>query len=157
MKPRSNKSKKSSKPAKKSERPPLLPISEEMKEWAGLLAVEVKRWPEVNARPMFGMESFYRKRRIFAAVPKTRAMNSPTSVIFKLHGQLPTKGKNSWDRQRQYHDMEDSRLRELAMSGAGWLSFELNSAEDLRDALYWFEQAYNKADPTAARGKAKSD
>jgi hypothetical protein len=154
MKTRAAKSKKSKKPAKRGERPPLLPISEEMKEWAGLLSTEVKSWGEVKARPMFGMEAFYRKQRIFAAVPRTRALHSPTSVIFKLHGRLVSKGNNSWDRQRQMHDMEDSRLQELEMSNARWLSFELNSAEDLRDALYWFEQAYNKAQPPRARGKS---
>jgi hypothetical protein len=152
MKPRAPKPK-SRKPSKRGERPPLLRVPEEMKEWSALLASEIQRWPEVNSRPMFGMQAFYRKRRIFAAVPKTRALNSPTSVIFKLHGQLPTKGAQPWDRQRQFHDLEDSRLRELEMSSAGWLSFELNSAEDLRDALYWFEQAYNKA-TTADRGRA---
>jgi hypothetical protein len=153
MKPRAPKSKRG-KPPKRVERPPLIRISEEMKEWSGLLSNEVKRWPGVSARPMFGMEAFYRKRRIFAAVPKTRALNSPTSVIFKLHGDLARKENNSWDRQRQFRDLEDSRVRELEMSSAGWLSFELNSAQDLHDALYWFEQAYNKASVTAGRAKS---
>lgn len=140
---------------KKAERPPLLRIPEEMKEWAGLLSAELASWPEVSARPMFGMQAFYRKRRIFAAVPRTRALNSPTSVIFKLHGQTAGKSGNSWERQRKVHDLEDSRLRELEMTTAGWLSFELNSAEDIRDALYWFEQAYNKAQP-GTQGKGRS-
>jgi hypothetical protein len=156
MKSRATKSK-TRKRSTAGERPPLLRISEEMKEWSALLAAEVERWPGVNSRPMFGMRAFYRKRRIFAAVPKTRALNSPTSVIFKLHGQPPTKAINkTWDRQRQFHDMEDSRLRELEMNKTGWLSFELNSTEDLRDALYWFEQAYNKVNPEA-QGKTKSN
>jgi hypothetical protein len=141
--------------SKKSSRPPMLRIPEEMKEWAGLLEAELASWPEVSARPMFGMRAFYRKRRIFAAVPRTRALNSPTSVIFKLHAQPSKKAGNAWDRQRQFHDMEDSRLKELRMTSAGWLSFELNSAEDIRDALYWFEQAYNKAQPgSQAKGKS---
>ena len=141
--------------SKKSARPPMLRIPEEMKEWAGLLEAELASWPDVSARPMFGMRAFYRKRRIFAAVPRTRALNSPTSVIFKLHAQAGKKAGNSWDRQRQFHDMEDSRLKELRMTSAGWLSFELNSAEDIRDALYWFEQAYNKAQPgSQAKGKS---
>lgn len=155
MKPRASKSQKSKRPApKNSKRPAMLRIPEEMKEWAGLLSAELANWPEVNARPMFGMQAFYRKRRIFAAVPRTRALNSPTSVIFKLHGAV-TKGSKSWDRQRKFHDLEDNRLKELQMSNAGWLSFELNSAEDIRDALYWFEQAYNKAQPASpAKGKS---
>jgi hypothetical protein len=140
--------------SKKSERPPLLRIPEEMKEWAGLLETELASWPEVSARPMFGMQAFYRKRRIFAAVPRTRALNSPTSVIFKLHAQTAKAG-NSWDRQRKFHDLEDSRLKQLQMNRTGWLSFELNSAEDIRDALYWFEQAYNKAQP-GAQGRKTS-
>jgi hypothetical protein len=141
--------------SKKSKRPPMLRVPEEMKEWGGLLEAELASWPEVSARPMFGMRAFYRKRRIFAAVPRTRALNSPTSVIFKLHAQRSGKKANNWDRQRQFHDMEDSRLKELRMTSAGWLSFELNSAEDIRDALYWFEQAYNKAQAgSQAKGKS---
>jgi hypothetical protein len=141
--------------SKKNARPPMLRVNEEMKEWAGLLEAELASWPEVSARPMFGMRAFYRKRRIFAAVPRTRALNSPTSVIFKLHAQSSGKKANNWDRQRQFHDMEDSRLKELRMTSAGWLSFELNSAEDIRDALYWFEQAYNKAQAgRQAKGKS---
>lgn len=149
MKPRASKSKKS------AARPPMLRVNEEMKEWAGLLEAELSKWPEVSAKPMFGMRAFYRKRRIFAAVPRTRALNSPTSVIFKLHAQSSGKKANNWDRQRQFHDMEDNRLKELRMTSAGWLSFELNSAEDIRDALYWFEQAYNKAQAgSQAKGKS---
>src|SRR5262245_40463926 len=141
--------------SKKSARPPMLRVNEEMKEWAGLLEAELASWPEVSARPMFGMRAFYRKRRIFAAVPRTRALNSPTSVIFKLHAQTEKKSSNSWDRQRKFHDLEDSRLKQLQMNRTGWLSFELNSAEDIRDALYWFEQAYNKAQAgSQAKGKS---
>jgi hypothetical protein len=141
--------------SKKSKRLPMLRVPEEMKEWGGVLEAELASWPEVSARPMFGMRAFYRKRRIFAAVPRTRALNSPTSVIFKLHAQRSGKKANNWDRQRQFHDMEDSRLKELRMTSAGWLSFELNSAEDIRDALYWFEQAYNKAQAgSQAKGKS---
>ena len=155
MKSRTSKSKKSGRRPKKSARPAMLRVNEEMKEWAGLLEVELASWPEVSARPMFGMQAFYRKRRIFACVPRTRALNSPTSVIFKLHAQGGKKANNSWDRQRQFHDLEDNRLKELRMSSSGWLSFELNSAEDIRDALYWFEQAYNKAQAgSQAKGKS---
>jgi hypothetical protein len=71
-----------------------------------------------------------------------------------LHAQADKKAKNSWDRQRKFHDLEDNRVKQLQMTSAGWLSFELNSAEDIRDALYWFEQAYNKAQAApAAKGK----
>ena len=82
MKTRASKSKRARKPARRSERPPLLPISEEMKEWAGLISTEVKSWGEVKARPMFGMEAFYRKQRIFA---RRRAADARTAFAYVRH------------------------------------------------------------------------
>src|SRR5258708_36285161 len=56
----------------------------EMQRWSALLAEELKQWPGVTTKPMFGLTSFYRGQSIFAAVPKTRALGSANSVIFKL-------------------------------------------------------------------------
>src|SRR5207245_1166852 len=65
-------------------RPKLHLIGEEMQQWSALLAGEVAQWPEVTLKPMFGMTACYRKATIFAAVPATRSLGAPNSVIFKI-------------------------------------------------------------------------
>lgn len=117
-------------------RPKLVPISEEMKQWSALLAAELKTWPGVTTKPMFGFVSFYRGRRIFAALPKTRGMNSANSLIFKLHRVQPT----LLARLRR-----DSRAQVSRKGMAGWQSFEVNEAADLKDALGWLDHAYRAA------------
>ena len=70
-------------------RPALVRVSEEMKQWSALLGGELERWPGVRTKPMFGFVGYYRGRKIFAALPITRAMNSANSIIFKLRGAGP--------------------------------------------------------------------
>jgi hypothetical protein len=42
--------------------------------------------------------------------------------------------------------MDDPHVdTEGGIPGAKWLSFEMSSAEDLRDALLWLNQAYERA------------
>ena len=118
---------------KKSSRetPKLYKVSEELKEWAALLAGELATWPGVRSKPMFGLVSFYRKDKIFAAVPRTRALVSPHSIIFKFHAE------NAETRKAR---------RELqGYPARRWVSFELHSAKDLQAALRWLDLAYRMA------------
>ena len=107
-----------------------------MKEWSALLGAELERWPEVRTKPMFGFLSFYRGRNIFAALPRTRAMNSANSIIFKLRRATP-------------QDLEKLRRdprAEVSQKGmAGWQSFEVSSTADLKHALDWLDRAYRAA------------
>ncbi len=68
----------------KRARPKLHKISEEMKAWSAALVEEVAGWPQVKLRPMFGFLGAYHGSRIFAALPRTRTMDPPNSVAFKL-------------------------------------------------------------------------
>ncbi|HTE87927.1 MAG TPA: hypothetical protein VK639_03135, partial [Terriglobales bacterium] len=68
----------------KRARPRLPKITEEMKAWSAALGTEVMTWPGVTTRPMFGLTAVYRARRIFAALPRTRCMDVPNSIAFKL-------------------------------------------------------------------------
>jgi hypothetical protein len=61
--------------------------SEEMRYWCALLAEEMLSWPEVSARPMFGMRAFYRKKAIFALLPDKRALENPSAIGFKEGGK----------------------------------------------------------------------
>lgn len=118
---------------KKSSRetPKLYKVSEELKEWAALLAGELATWPGVRSKPMFGLVSFYRKDKIFAAVPRTRALVSPHSIIFKFQAENAETRKA----RRELH----------GYPARGWVSFELHSAKDLQAALRWLDLAYRMA------------
>ena len=122
---------------KKAKRgPSLIKISDEMVVWSGLLAAEVSPWPEVTTKPMFGMTALYRRREIFAALPKTRGMGSANAVAFKIVG-APAKIMTQLKR--------DARISETVMAAAKWFVFEMESEEDLRGALEWLTVAYEGA------------
>jgi hypothetical protein len=113
------------------ERPKMPPISEEMKQWSALLGEELGGWPQVSTRPMFGMMGYYRRKKIFAGLPVTRGFDTPSSVIFRFD-PLP-------------QDLEQRAMKESRITpGKRWFSFEIASAEDLRDALWWMNQAYER-------------
>jgi hypothetical protein len=121
----------------KPNRPKLSPIAEEMKQWSAMLGQEMSAWPHVKSRPMFGLLAFYRRAEIFAGLPVTRGLKTSSSIIFKIKPMPPDLLRRA---------MQDPRLdAESKLPGAQWSSFEINSAEDLRDALWWLNQAYERA------------
>ena len=123
------------KPRTKTERrprPKLPRIPEEMRQWSDLLLREILGWPNVSSRPMFGMTAVYRGNAIFGVLPRTRAMDTPYSVSFKILSRNPSLQKRL-----------EADLRILPSTrDAKWISFELRSGEDLPDAIRWFAQAY---------------
>lgn len=106
-----------------------------MKRVAALLETEVLAWPGVTARPMFGMTGLYRDHRIFATLPRTRAMNSPNSIAFRF----PKRSERMTSKLR-----EDKRIVAPAPD-AKWISFLVHSEEDIRVALNWLSLAYREA------------
>ena len=108
------------------ERPKLFKIDPEMQRWCALLGEEVLAWPEVTAKPMFGMTGFYHGRSIFAAIPRTRAPRTARSLLIKLPG------------------VSDERLKAARGPGASWVAFELESAADINEALLWLKRAYEE-------------
>jgi hypothetical protein len=121
----------------KSNRPKLPAIAEEMRQWSAMLGQELSTWPQVSSRPMFGLRGFYRRTKIFAALPVTRAIKTPNTLIFKIKPMPPDLLRRA---------TEDPRLDAASnLPGGQWSSFEINSAEDLRDALWWLNQAYERA------------
>ena len=107
-----------------------------MKEWSGLLGAELERWPGVRTKPMFGFASFYRGRNIFAALPKTRALHSANSIIFKLHRASP---------QDLAKLRRDPRAQVSGKGMKGWHALEVSSTADLKHALDWLDRAYRAA------------
>lgn len=113
------------------ERPKMPPISEEMKQWSAMLETEVSGWPQISTKPMFGMLGLYRRKKIFGGLPVTRGFDTPNSVIFRFDPMPP--------------DLEQRALRDKRISpGKRWFSFDVRSAADLREALWWLNQAYEK-------------
>ncbi len=107
-----------------AERPRLFKIDSEMQQWCALLEQELLAWPEVSAKPMFGMIGFYHGKSIFAAIPRTRAAETARTLLIKLPG------------------LDDKRLKRASGPGSGWISYELESANDITEALTWLERAY---------------
>jgi hypothetical protein len=128
----------SKKPAKaKPRRPKMPPIAEEMKQWSAMLGQELSTWPHVKARPMFGLQAFYRRAKIFAGLPVTRGFKTSNSIIFKIQPMPP---------DLLHRAKDDPRVdAESEVPGAKWFSFELSATDDLRDALWWLNQAYERA------------
>ena len=112
--------------------PKMAPASNEMKRLAGLIEKEIAGWPGLTTRPMFGVTCLYRGKRIFAALPRTRTLGGPNSISFRFD-PLPA----ALERRAK----ADERIR-FRHPGARWYSFELISAEELNDALWWLGQAF---------------
>ena len=116
-------------------RPRLPRVSEEMKRLAGLLEAEMLGWSNVTSRPMFGLNGIYRGSNIFAVLPRTRAMDVPDSIAFRL-----------LKRSRQVMDELHNDKRIVAStSEAKWISFVMQSDAEIHAALNWLALAYRQA------------
>lgn len=107
-----------------AERPRLFKIDAEMQRWCAQLEQELSAWPDVSAKPMFGMIGYYHGKSIFAAIPRTRAAETARSVLIKLPG------------------LDDKRLKRTSKLGNSWVAYELKSVNDVSEALTRLERAY---------------
>jgi len=121
---------------KLTSRPKLPKISEGMKAWSAALGAEVTEWPHVTTRIFFGFTALYRQENIFAVLPRTRAMETPNSLAFKLD---PLTAQISARLER------DERVGTTTMQAARWFTFELSTDADLRGALDWLGRAHEAA------------
>jgi hypothetical protein len=112
-------------------------ISEEMKQWSAMLESELRTWPVIRSKSMFGFLFFYRGKNVFAGLPHTRGFDSPSRFILKFYSMSPAL------HQRAKADPRMDAGRKA--SNKGWFSFELGCEGDLREALYWLNQAYEAA------------
>jgi TfoX/Sxy family transcriptional regulator of competence genes len=127
--------------------PPKLPaVSEQMKAWSAALRDEVSGWAQVEARSFFGFTALYRKDLMFAALPRTRALETANSLVFKIEN--PT--ANLLDRLKS-----DPRIGSMSMQKARWFLFALSADADLHDALDWLGRAYDAASKPAKQKKRR--
>ena len=123
----------------------LVPISEEMQHWSAMLQGELDALPGVSTKFMFGFLSYYRGKTIFAALPRSRAFNSGSSLIFKFDPMPEALFARA---------QRDDRInKSTKIPGKGRFWFELRSEADLRDALWWLNQAYECVKQGSARRK----
>src|SRR6266849_6191075 len=130
--------KKTAKP--KSNRPRMpewFPVDDEMRELSDMLEKEVSGWPGVSKRPMFGYQGLYRDGVIFAALPRSRAMKSPRSLMFKFASMSPALLDSA---KKDFRVDTNSRA-----PGPGWFMFEMDEASATKDALGWLGRAYEAA------------
>ncbi len=92
-------------------------------------------WPNVTSRPMFGLNGVYRGGKIFAVLPRTRAMDAADSMAFRFS----TRSKRINEQLRG-----DNRII-TAAPDAKWISFVIESDANIHDALSWLELAYQEA------------
>ena len=104
-----------------------------MKAWSAARASEVSDWPQVVTRIFFGLTALYRKDKIFGVLPRTRGMETPNSLGFKLVSPA---------RSVRARLEKDPRVGSTQMQKARWFTFELSSDADLHDALDWLGRAY---------------
>jgi predicted DNA-binding protein (MmcQ/YjbR family) len=107
-----------------------------MKVWSVALAREAETWPQVSMCPFFGFTALYRKERIFALLPRTRALETSSSLAFKLE---------SPPSRVLIELQQDPRVGSAEMQRARWFTFALSTAADLRGAIRWIERAYEAA------------
>jgi hypothetical protein len=123
--------------SKRSKMPKFFAIDDEMKELSAMLETEVSDWPGISKKPMFGYQGLYRDGAIFAALPRSRAMKSPRSIMFKFA---------SVSRAILESVKKESRVDPVSgMSGAGWFFFELDAPSAMQGALGWLGRAYQAA------------
>jgi len=125
------------KPKKPREMPKFPKISEEMRQWAAMLEQELLGWPQVSAKPMFGMKGIYRRKKVFAMLPVSRGLTSSNSIILRFAPFPP---------ELLERVKKEPRIgRGRTLKAKNWTSFELTAQGDLRDALWWLNQAYERA------------
>lgn len=108
-------------------RPKLPKADPEMLRWCAALEQEVAGWPRVTTRPMFGLTACYHGKHIFAALPRTRAVDTPFSFLIKLP------------------DATSDRVQQGRGPGGDWAAFAMGSEGDLPDALEQLSRAYERA------------
>ena len=77
-------------------RPAFAPVSEEMRRRSALLAAEVLRWPGTRVGKMFGMQSLYRGKVIFGALPGTRGLWEADAIMVKIHDGVKGPEGKKW-------------------------------------------------------------
>ena len=110
----------------------MFPASEQARAWAAVLSKEVSSWPEVRCRGMFGFTGVHRRDKIFAALPRTKALHSPDTFLLKFQKRSGKLNKRI-DAEPKLH------------RGKKWCWMEVESDRDLPLLIEWLGRAYEAA------------
>ena len=120
----------------KKVRQPQPAISEEMKAWVTALAAETADWPHTTQRSLFGFTALYRGKKMYAALPRSRSLESANTIAFKIeHPSAAIRRRLE----------SDPRVGSMHEGNARWHNFRISSNVDLHDALDWLGHAYTDA------------
>jgi hypothetical protein len=122
--------------------------SDQMRAWSSALEAEVADWPHASARSFFGFTALYRKEKIFAMLPRTRAWETGTSIVFKLQTATPAILSRL---------EKDPRIGFTLTGKTRWYTFELASDADLHAALDWIGVSYTSAGKKVDKNIGKKD
>jgi hypothetical protein len=132
---------------KSSRRACFAPISDQVKAWSAALVAETADWPQVKARSFFGFTGLYRNDFMFAVLPRTRSMETPDAIAFRLDAPAAS---------LRARLAADARITSAEIKEARWFAFTLSCDAELHDALEWLGRAYEAAVEThKARKKMK--
>jgi hypothetical protein len=92
-----------------------------------LLAEEMRTWPGVSDRAMFGYRAFFRDATIFAMLPEKRLLDNPAAIAYKLDIPHQPIGRG--------RDGE----------GQKWRVFEMNDDRSIAGAIATLEKAYSRS------------
>ena len=115
-----------------------------MKAWSAALAAEIGNWPRVTVRSFFGFNALYRRDKMFAALPRTRSMQTANSLVFKLESPAP-RLRAQLQQDSRIGSMQPAVRGETSTKGGRWFTFELSEDGDLHDALDWLGRSYDAA------------
>ena len=77
------------------------------------------------------------RKNVFGALPVTRSIDNGNSFMLKIHPMPPALLKKA--------DGDERVSASTALKAMKWTLFEMSSERDLTDALWWLNQAYEKA------------
>lgn len=119
-----------------SPRPPLPPVSEQMKAWSAALAAELREWAQVTEKSFFGLTALYRGKTMFGLLPRTRSLSKGNAVAFR---------NDRLDRASLALLENDPRIAAIEQDKKRWFTFELRADSDLHEALGFLARAFEAA------------
>jgi hypothetical protein len=118
-----------------------------MKAWSLALESEVSAWPQVAAKSFFGFTALYREDFMFAALPRTRSLETASAIAVRMESRSTTICTRI---------EKDPRVTSAPMESERWFAFHISSDRDMHDALDWIGLAYDAAGKNTTRTKTKS-
>lgn len=123
-------------------RPVFQPASEELRAISAALVDEVRGWPGVTTRAMFGGTMLYRARLPFALLPQTKKMMEPDGLWLKFHTVSASLGRKLAAESRI---VESAHQTTKDNKEPKWVGLVVSGPSDVHHALRWLGEAHEAA------------